>query len=611
MLTAITKYARYVDPAVITGPIFDKELRVSSRRKRNYVLRTFYLIALTAAVSLFWITIVSQNSGGTLAFRQATMSTAAIAITTTIVWFQFIATQLLAVTMLSTAISDEIYNKTLGVLMSTPITTFQIIMGKLLSKLLQLILLIALSLPLLSVIRVFGGVPWSFVISSLCINFTAVLFAGSLSMYFSVSGQKSYEVILKTIFTLGLMYVFIPFILGLGASGVIRYFRLEEDFVLGFLYFTNPLFTLGVNTQQQLSAGGFGFPIPLLWPIQCGLMLTVSVLLLTRSIAIVRKVALMQALGQSVEDIRRERKIRKAEKAGKPKPKKILKQNKKIRPINCSPLIWKEMRGPMIQGGRVQSILGLVVSFGALLFTYWLSIREGTLDEDYVHTAYSVVFMVLGIIMSMVLAATMITSEKESRTWPLLMSTTLSGWEIVIGKTVGVLKRCIPIWAFLTGHVLLFIFVGYIHPVVLLHLSIAVGGVMLFLIGSGLYFSSRFKRTTSAVVANFSLVFFIWLALPIIGGIVAQLFRNQKLFDTVITLNPIVQTGVVMFGDSGSYNTIKSFTQLEYSWPWDRTSEATSFWSTTILVTATATAYASLGWVMAWRAKKRFRKKIF
>ncbi|MCF7955039.1 MAG: ABC transporter permease subunit [Phycisphaerae bacterium] len=609
MLTTIKKYSKYADPTIITGPIFDKELRVSSRRKRNYILRGFYLIALTLVVSLFWRVIVAQYSTGPLAFRVSRMSIAALTITTTIVWFQFIVTQLVAVTMLSTAISDEIYNKTLGVLMSTPITTFQIVMGKLLSKLLQLMLLIALSLPLLSVIRVFGGVPWNFVISSLCINFTAVLFAGSLSMYFSVSGKKSYEVILKTIFTLGLLYLFIPLVLGLGASGVIKYFRLDEMYVIGFLYHTNPLANLYVNTGLLISPVGLPFNVPLYWPLHCVIMLGISVLLLTRSIVIVRKVALMQALGQSVADIRKERKIRKREKAGK--PKKVSKQDGTIRPINYSPVIWKEMRGPMIQGGRVQGILGLVVSFGALLFTYWLSIREGTLDEDHVHTAYSVVFMLLGIIMSMVLAATTITSEKESRTWPLLMSTTLGDWEIAIGKTTGVFKRCVPVWLFLAGHVTLFILIGYIHPIALLHLSLTVGGVMMFLAGTGIYFSSCFKRTTTAVVANISLVIFVWLVIPIIAAFISSMSHSQKYFNAVTSVNPVVQTGVVMFGDSGSQNADLSLSQLNYRWPWHSRRDGTAFATTTTLVMLTSMAYAVIGFIFAWRAKKRFRKKIF
>jgi len=39
----------------LTGPIFEKELRVYSRRRRNYVLRFAYLAFLTTFLALVWI----------------------------------------------------------------------------------------------------------------------------------------------------------------------------------------------------------------------------------------------------------------------------------------------------------------------------------------------------------------------------------------------------------------------------------------------------------------------------------------------------------------------------------------------------------------------------
>jgi ABC-2 type transport system permease protein len=149
----------------LTGPLFDKELRVSSRRKRNYVLRFAYMIFLSLFVVITWLSVVEFQ--GTATFQKSRMSAAGKDIISTIISFQFIATQLIAVIMLSNSISDEIYHRTLGVLMTTPINSFQIVMGKLFSKLLQIILLLAISVPLLAIVRIFGGVPLGYKFSSL------------------------------------------------------------------------------------------------------------------------------------------------------------------------------------------------------------------------------------------------------------------------------------------------------------------------------------------------------------------------------------------------------------------------------------------------------------
>ena len=83
------------------------------------------------------------------------------------------------------AVSGEITAGTLGVLMTTPIPPFQIVLGKLLSRLLQIFLLLAITLPLLAAVRVFGGVPWDSVVYSLLLIAAASLLAGSISVFSS------------------------------------------------------------------------------------------------------------------------------------------------------------------------------------------------------------------------------------------------------------------------------------------------------------------------------------------------------------------------------------------------------------------------------------------
>ena len=139
MATALIIFvSKFLSLYWLTGPIFDKELRVSSRRRRNYVLRSAYLSLFTIILVFVWLEEVRYL--GSAAYRISRMARAGQTITLFIVWFQFCATQLIAVIMLSTSISDEIDNRTLGLLMTTPINSFQVVMGKLFSKLLQIIL---------------------------------------------------------------------------------------------------------------------------------------------------------------------------------------------------------------------------------------------------------------------------------------------------------------------------------------------------------------------------------------------------------------------------------------------------------------------------------------
>jgi ABC-type transport system involved in multi-copper enzyme maturation permease subunit len=159
-------------------------------------------------------------------------------------------------------------------------------------------------------------------------------------------------------------------------------------------------------------------------------------------------------------------------------------------------VVWKELRAPFIQGiDNRNSYIGLTLTILALLATYILIDR----DEDFAHVMYVMLFIFLGVVVNILFSATRITTEKESQSWSLLLATPLSDWEILFGQAVGAFRRCLPIWGLLAGHVVLFVLLGYIHPIAFLHLALLVAWLTCFLTGVGLYFSTRFARTTSAV----------------------------------------------------------------------------------------------------------------
>jgi ABC-2 type transport system permease protein len=604
MNIGLSKSVRYIlKPSWLTGPIFDKELRVSSRRRRNYVLRFAYLAILTVFVVLVWHSMVKFQ--GAAAYRISQMSEAGLAIITTIIMFQFVATQLIAVVMLSTSISDEIYNRTLGMLMTTPINSFQIVMGKLFSKLLQLILLLAISLPLLAIVRVFGGVPWDYVLSSLCITLTAVTFAGSLSLYFSIKGRRAYAVILKGLFTLGTIYLFIPIMVVLVYQSFVP-LTSRIPMLFSIVMLPNPFVAMQFKTAAMMSPGATGLmPIQFSWPLHCGIMLGASALLLAWSMRIVRRVALRQAAGQL--DLTTK---------NKHNPKKNLSletaiphgQFGLIRHVKGSPVVWKELRAPIIQGGRKKNIIGLVITIIALLITYAVNMKEKLLDKDFPHVAYTLIFVILGLITNIVLSATTITTEKETRSWPILLATSIGDWQILIGKAIGVFRRCLPIWLLLAGHLILFILVRFIHPIAVVHLAILVTWIAVFLSGSGLYFSARLKRTTSAVVANFALALTLWAVIPSLLGLVATITHESYFLEAYILANPVVQTVVIMDGAGGSQNAMSNLSRLDYEWP---SGSDYNVWSTTSILLITMLIYVSTGLFFAWRAKCRFRRNIF
>jgi ABC-2 type transport system permease protein len=580
---SINIFTNVFDPARLFGPIFDKELRVSSRRRKNYTLRFVYIILLTIFLALAWLNAV-QFIGSSALNLTARMADAGKTVIRMIVWFQFIVTQCIAVIMLSTSISDEIYNRTLGVLMSTPISSFQIVTGKLFSKLLQVVLLLAISLPVLAIVRVFGGVPWNYVISSLCITLTTIIFFGSVSLFFSIFNRKSYVVIILTALTLGILFGLPLFITGYDISDFFSWGRrLNTDMIT--LLHLNPYLTLNLSTGIMLNPRFAGRISYFFWPVHCGLMLAASVVVLSVCVLFVRKVALAQAAGYPTF-LERLKRIPWSVTVKKTVPDK---SNGQIRHVKGPPVIWKEMTSRLSSREKlfVGTIIGVEVIMIVAMYLFPVISENFGLGETY--ALYYAIFMGLGLLSITIFPATCIATEKEARTWPLLLTTTLTGWQILIGKCAGVLRRAVPAWMLLFIYLIPFLgmwknnFADLLADLV--RIVLLVSGMTIFLCGTGIYFSSRFRRSSTAVMTNFILAALVWGVIPYLLYLLMESFRIgdeiRDMLEYFMNAAPFVQAMEMMSGRS--HNNSAYFIY----------------------------GYMFLGLVFVWLAKRRLRSNIF
>ena len=419
----------------LAGPILDKELRVSGRRKRYYLLRFAYVAAMTVFVTFIWLVTVNIGAAASPAFQISRMGEAGKHIVTTIVWFQFITAQIIAVVMLSAAISDEIHHRTLGLLMTTPVSSFQIVIGKLLSRLLQLILLLAISLPLLAVVRVFGGVAWDYVVSCFCVTLTAAVFAGSISLFFSISTRKAHEVVIKTIVICFLLYSILP-----GLVGLLSFASNPAQVTHFSLSLINPFIVMAFNTERALYASSAGSAVSL--SSHCAAMLGASALSLALSVISVRKAALRQAIGEAGLFARRkERRLAR-------KPAFTVSgagSTTAARPVVGPPLVWKEIRTTFISARPLKRIVGCILAGICLLVIYGSCAYMGYLGKKELQMSFVLVYLLLGLLRTATVSASSITSEKEARTWPILLTTPLDQRQIVAQKIIG---SCLRAWPF-------------------------------------------------------------------------------------------------------------------------------------------------------------------
>jgi ABC-type transport system involved in multi-copper enzyme maturation permease subunit len=140
------------------GAVGVKELRGRMRGRRAFVIISLYLVLLAGfawMVELIMERTYSTGFGGNASFATASIGQG---IFVSILMLETLLVAFLAPMATAGAISLEREKQTLEMLAATPITSVAIVVGKLLSALIYVWLLIAASIPLTAVVFVFGGV---------------------------------------------------------------------------------------------------------------------------------------------------------------------------------------------------------------------------------------------------------------------------------------------------------------------------------------------------------------------------------------------------------------------------------------------------------------------
>jgi len=195
------------------GPLLWWELVRVARQRRWLVLRSCYavtLLLLLSAIYCYWTWDMprGQNPSASALTRFAEMF-----------FFTFMCAELTAVLILTPvytagAIAHEKECQTLEFLLAADLHRREIVLSKLVARLANLVLLVMVGLPILSVTQFFGGVDPNLVLTGFAVLGLTLLSVASLGMVFSVYASKARTAIILT-------YLGVAFYLGLGCAAAV------------------------------------------------------------------------------------------------------------------------------------------------------------------------------------------------------------------------------------------------------------------------------------------------------------------------------------------------------------------------------------------------------
>ena len=142
------------------------------------------------------------------------------------------------------------------------------------------------------------------------------------------------------------------------------------------------------NSMTMLGRGTIGAPT-FYWPLHCGIVLALSLLVLLVSVVSVRTVALRQATGQLGTSLRKHRPRKSADRAS------IGRQDCPAPAIRVvgPPVIWKELKSPMLGRRKRLAFLAVGLALILILGSYYFCAVQHILDDPDTHIIYAIVYM--------------------------------------------------------------------------------------------------------------------------------------------------------------------------------------------------------------------------
>jgi ABC-type transport system involved in multi-copper enzyme maturation permease subunit len=491
---------------MLPGPVFNFELMATARRSRFYLIRAFYaaiLFVILWGVHSAW----TSESGGELPSKM--VSWFAFSTFCGITVGQEILVLVLTPALVAGVIADEKQRKTLHYLMASRLTSAEIVLGKLLVRMLYVTVLLGVSLPVLSLLVLLGGVDPLLVLLTCGATLSTGWFLASLSIWVSTIARRVREAFFIA-FGLECLWLFSPLILrnisipvwpgfDQATHWLAEWVGASSPIEVAYDLFYSVVFGRGTKSSEvELIAWMMG--------LQLGFGLVLALLASWQLRPIFRR---QDADGgiRAIRGLFRTRRGRMRHAAAgqgsirlsrDPGSTPRSRWRFRVRPaLGNRPMLWKELYTDRPRG--LAQFVGflLTVTAGGFLayYTYWMAepaIREvwesgNAPRNDYMAWANRTAFMwfllgvvpliyIIGILGVAGAAAASITSEHEEDTWISLTATDLTGREIIFAKMFGAMKRGLKFAGVIVFLATLGALVGSISPlsVPLLILAMAI-----------------------------------------------------------------------------------------------------------------------------------------
>ena len=454
----------------IDNPVLQRELISNLRAPRAFLLMLVYQIALASVVLIAYPRDTKIDLSRESASAQRLVDFFFVG--------QFAIASLMAPSFTAGAITGEKERKTYEMLLASPLRPWVIVSGKLIAALAHLVVLVSGSLPIIMLCLPLGGVSIYELLAAYVGLLSAIFLFGSISMYCSSFFKRtSASLVVSYVLILPILIVGVVSWLSLAQQGDLRLF-LTITFV-PILCLLAGFAMLSVTARR------------LLYPPDVG------------------------SQGSEVVDLDQEQR----EAVGlviqrdqfpdnlfAPPRRKTLMDDK------SNPVYDKEMHAELFSQGTL--MLRLVIQLSMVLAIPLMAVLLFLMPN--LASYYVGYVLVFNILAAPVFTAGSITSERERQTLDLLLTTTISSWEIMWGKLLAGYRVSFVLTSFLMFPLLL----SFLNPELFKNWTTMLVYIAICIVASifnailALFLSTLLRKTSSAMMISYITLMFLY-CLPI------------------------------------------------------------------------------------------------
>jgi ABC-type transport system involved in multi-copper enzyme maturation permease subunit len=425
----------------VTNPITVRLVQNGSRRVRHLYIRAAYLAVLI--VVLLW-SLLAATGAGAMSYRE--LAQAGASSFEAIAYLQVGLICVLAPVFMAGAIAQEASPRTWEVLLTTPMTAVQIVLGNLTGRLFFILALLFSSLPLFALTQFFGGVPGRSIFASYAIAACAALLVGAIAISLSVSrlvGKRAVFAFYVSVVS----YLAVTFAIDVwlrsvgngaaGGGGVTWMTAINPFLVLKALLNPTGYPVAEAGTHTGMGAWFLEHPVKT-W---CYGSMLLSLVLVLASTVTVRAGGIAAMTGAT-------------ERTGVPWYRKIFglgaagAEHRPPRPVWVNPIAWREAAARNSTLPRIVarwSFIALGAIWGIALIVMYHNGGMSPAEFRLAITATVLGEVIITTLVGMNMSATAISREREDGTLDLLLTTPITPSSYLTGKLRGLIAYLLPL----------------------------------------------------------------------------------------------------------------------------------------------------------------------